>query len=86
MTGLDVLRWIRGQPRYAFLPIIMLTSSAYPDDITQARELGAQCFLEKFPRPECLQRVLLTAAEPQATARPFPFPENLLVHPPTRRQ
>jgi two-component system response regulator len=47
MSGLEVLAWIRSQPRYKRLPVVMLTSSQLPDDITSAYDLGANSYLVK---------------------------------------
>lgn len=46
VMGLDVLRWIRTQPR-APLMVIMLTASAEEADIAEAYRLGANAFLTK---------------------------------------
>ncbi|HEV2394398.1 MAG TPA: response regulator [Verrucomicrobiae bacterium] len=46
-SGLEVLAWIRGQPRLKRLPVIMLTSSLIPDDIKRAYDLGANSYLLK---------------------------------------
>jgi CheY-like chemotaxis protein len=47
ISGLDVLAWIRRQPRLKRLPVIMLTSSSLPDDINAAYDLGANSYLLK---------------------------------------
>jgi len=39
-SGLEVLRWLRSDPRFKDLPVIILTSSKEPGDMAQARELG----------------------------------------------
>lgn len=45
--GFDVLKWIRGHPDYAALPVVVFSSSTKPDDRVKARELGANDFVEK---------------------------------------
>jgi CheY-like chemotaxis protein len=47
MNGLEVLKWIREQPDFGALRIVMLTSSDDLKDINQAYELGANSFLVK---------------------------------------
>ena len=47
ISGFDVLSWIRGQPRFKRLPVIMLTSSSLPSDINRAYDLGANSYLVK---------------------------------------
>ena len=46
VMGLDVLKWIRAQPRTSVI-VIMLTASAEEADITEAYRLGANAFLTK---------------------------------------
>jgi CheY-like chemotaxis protein len=46
-TGLEVLEWVRQQPRLKRLPIIVLTSSNQGMDINRAYELGANSYLVK---------------------------------------
>jgi CheY-like chemotaxis protein len=81
MNGLDILRWIRGQPALDRLPVVMLSSSDHPADVEAALRLGAQCYLAKYPQPAVLQAVV-TAAERYATGATanecFAIPANLL--------
>ena len=46
-NGDAVLRHIRGQPWLEGVPVIMLTSSASPDDRAKALDLGASLYLQK---------------------------------------
>lgn len=70
MTGFDVLRWIRNQKALDALPVIMYSSSDYPSDVEQARELGAQGFLKKYPSVEAMRTVLDEAIEFALAAPP----------------
>jgi len=54
ITGLELLAWIRQQPRLKRLPVVMLTSSLLPGDINQAYDLGANSYLIKPPDLESL--------------------------------
>jgi CheY-like chemotaxis protein len=45
--GLDVLRWIRRQPEFKALIVIILTASINEGDLQRAYELGANAFLVK---------------------------------------
>jgi CheY-like chemotaxis protein len=54
ISGLEVLIWIRNNPATRRLPVIMLTSSSLPADISQAYELGANSYLIKPPDLESL--------------------------------
>ncbi len=46
-SGLEVLSWIRQQPKLKRLPVVMLSSSMLPDDINRAYDLGANSYLIK---------------------------------------
>ena|SRR5882724_1714877 len=54
ISGFDVLSWIRSQPRFRRLPVIMLTSSLLPTDINRAYDLGANSYLAKPPELDSL--------------------------------
>jgi len=47
IDGLEVLRWIRGQPGLKSLRVVMLTSSNDLRDVNAAYQLGANSFLTK---------------------------------------
>lgn len=46
-SGLEVLAWIRKQEKFKELPVVMLTSSSNPEDISNAMKLGANSFITK---------------------------------------
>jgi two-component system, chemotaxis family, response regulator Rcp1 len=46
-SGQDVLRWVRNHPGLATVPVMILTSSASPDDKTKATVLGADLYVQK---------------------------------------
>jgi CheY-like chemotaxis protein len=47
VSGFQVLRWLRAQPELEDLPAVVFSSSAREEDRTQARQLGANDYLEK---------------------------------------
>jgi CheY-like chemotaxis protein len=47
MGGLEVLAWIRGQPQFRRLPVIVLTTSVHEEDAKKAYEAGANSFVVK---------------------------------------
>ena len=47
MDGYEVLRWIRHQPEFASIPVVMLTGSDQMRDANTAYQLGANSFLVK---------------------------------------
>jgi CheY-like chemotaxis protein len=57
-NGLDVLQWIRSQPKLTGLPVIALTSSNQESDIHRAYLLGANGFLVKPGDPDDLIRIV----------------------------
>jgi two-component system phosphate regulon response regulator PhoB len=55
MSGLEVCRELRGGPRTARTPIIMLTARAHPQDLEQAYAAGATDYVVKPFSPRELQ-------------------------------
>ncbi|HEY0256158.1 MAG TPA: response regulator [Candidatus Methylacidiphilales bacterium] len=47
LSGIDVLRAIRSEPALVKLPVVILTSSQDPKDITECRRLRATTYLTK---------------------------------------
>lgn len=46
-SGLDVLRWIRGQPALHDLPVTVMSGSGLHADVAEAQELGAVGYIRK---------------------------------------
>jgi len=46
-SGFDVLTWLRAQPEYEHLPVVVLTSSTHEEDHARAPALGAARFPAK---------------------------------------
>lgn len=65
-TGLEVLRWLRAQTRFAQLPVVFISGSNHPRDVREAVESGAQCYLTKYPQPAVLRDVIEDAWRMQA--------------------
>jgi CheY-like chemotaxis protein len=51
MTGLEVLKRLRGAPGWAETPVVFLTASDQTEDLVEARRLGARGYLVKPVRP-----------------------------------
>jgi len=47
VSGFQVLKWIRQNPEFLRLPVVVFSSSARQGDKTRARELGASDYIEK---------------------------------------
>jgi two-component system, chemotaxis family, response regulator Rcp1 len=45
MNGIELLAWIKQQPEFLTLPVIMLSSSGETEDINQATALGASSYI-----------------------------------------
>ncbi len=61
VSGLEVLEWIRRQPGLKRLVVVMLSSSAQPEDIERAYELGANSYIEKpceLPRTQEIAQLI----------------------------
>ena len=58
MDGFDVMAWLRGQPQFNTLPVVVLTSSKLQTDVEKSRELGVYDFRVKPHSFEDLVRVL----------------------------
>ncbi len=58
VNGIDVLRWIRKQPEYVGLPVIVLTSSTLKTDIEEAYASGANSYVVKPASPEVLANMM----------------------------
>jgi CheY-like chemotaxis protein len=59
LPGLDVLKWIREQPHFRQLPVIVLSTSNQDSDIEQAYRFGANAYIVKPAYPELLVIVKL---------------------------
>lgn len=59
MSGIDLCRKLRGEPRFGSLPILFLTAHSTSDELITAFDAGADDFVSKpFRAPELKARVL----------------------------
>jgi len=58
VPGLDVLKWIRRQPKLKTVPVIVLTSSEATRDIEDAYQLGADSYIVKPVNPGDLVEIV----------------------------
>lgn len=54
MNGLEMLTNVKKDPRFADLPVVMLTTEALPGLITRAKQAGAKGWIVKPFKPEML--------------------------------
>jgi DNA-binding response OmpR family regulator len=62
-SGFDVLTWVRAQPDFKHLPVMILTSSVHSEDHALALSLGANQFLVKPVGYEGLKQLVRTLDE-----------------------
>jgi CheY-like chemotaxis protein len=58
--GLEVLSWVRREPRLARLPVVVLTGSTESGDLARAYDLGANAYLVKPVQFDALMEILRT--------------------------
>jgi CheY-like chemotaxis protein len=63
VSGFELIKWMRNNPRARLIPIIVLSSSALPDDVNHAYALGANAYMVKPPDPRAFERLFRTIAE-----------------------
>ena len=63
MDGFETLQWIRQQPAFQKLPVVVLSSSGLPQDMNRARELGATEYLLKPHTLADLEKMLKKLAD-----------------------
>lgn len=82
VQGLDLARWIRSDPRFDAMSLVILSASDNPEDVRAASAAGAQCYLHKYPQPDLLRRLVNEATE-LSKQRPanhwFGLTENLIL-------
>ena len=52
VSGFEVLKWLRKHPECGVIPAVVLSASAMENDIVQAYQIGANCYLQKPSRME----------------------------------
>jgi CheY-like chemotaxis protein len=56
--GFELLEWLRKQPAFAAVRVVILSSSEGRQDRDHALGLGADHYLPKFPSPDALARLV----------------------------
>ena len=60
LSGWQVLRALRAQPRYQLLPVLMLTAAVQPNDVEMSYDLGASAVIGKPYEGERLTQMVET--------------------------
>lgn len=63
LNGFDVIAWMRQHYPWKLTPIIILSSSALPQDVNRAYELGANAYMVKPADFRALERLFRTIAD-----------------------
>jgi CheY-like chemotaxis protein/tRNA A-37 threonylcarbamoyl transferase component Bud32 len=80
MSGLEVLRKLRSEPKSAKLPIIMATARAQSEHVVEALEQGANDYVTKpIDFPVLKARVIATLRVAQASKQPAPSKEPIQI-------
>jgi len=58
LNGLELLAWLRTQPEFQHLMVVVLTGSAKKEEINTAYATGAHSYLVKPAQAEALQRLI----------------------------
>ena len=59
MTGFEVLGWVRNQPQFQNLPVVIYTASSHEGDMQEAQALGVDDFIIKSGDFGTIQKLLL---------------------------
>ena len=60
LSGFEVLQWVRSQPQFQNLVVIMVSASRQERDVEQAARLGANSFVAKLADFRLLTKLLLS--------------------------
>ena len=74
-SGLEVLAWIRQQPRLKRMVVVIFTSSKHDQDINRAYELGANSYLVKPVGFDALQETMKQVNHYWGKLNQTPIPE-----------
>jgi CheY-like chemotaxis protein len=69
LDGFQLTGWIRAQPQFVNVPVVILSGANDPRDTARASKLGATAYYAKFPRGEALAAIIARASRPLTTER-----------------
>jgi len=75
-SGFDLLRWLHEHPECNFVPKIVLSASAEPNDVKLAYQLGANCYFRKPAESQALIDLVKMAHMFWSTAELPELPDN----------
>ncbi len=67
-SGYEVCEYIRKQPELIYIPILVTSDRAFPEDMAHAEEAGANAFLKKpFPMKKLLKYIVALLDGPNSS-------------------
>jgi len=69
-SGYDLCEHIRRQPELIYVPIVVTSDRAFPEDMAHAEEAGANAFLKKPFPPEKLIKYVFALLDGPNSSRP----------------
>jgi DNA-binding response OmpR family regulator len=86
MSGIDLLKWMRRDPRYAKTPFLMLTAEANPASVRMALQAGVNAYMIKpftvHSFASKFMAMIGPVSEPEAPAETAPAAEKMAVSAP----
>ncbi|MDR9502369.1 MAG: response regulator [Desulfurivibrionaceae bacterium] len=76
MDGLTLLKWLKSNPRFVQLPVLVITSAGNPARERELLKLGAMALISKPVSPARLNEVLRDLLPPVAGSTDQPFAET----------
>jgi CheY-like chemotaxis protein len=58
VSGVEVLKWLRSEPGFRMLPVVVLTSSTLGADVEEAWACGANSYVVKPASPDLLVGIM----------------------------
>ena len=81
LNGFELLRWIRESPKLQTMAVVLLSTTDEPRNLGKALQLGADCYMIKFPPMSAMRDVIAKLQDNMAQPLPravIPVTCNLL--------
>lgn len=77
VSGIELTKFVRGNPKYKEIPVVVISTDSASKDLQRAREAGASDFLAKpFTAEELLEVIARAQAGSTAGAQPAEAASN----------
>lgn len=63
VTGIELLKWVKGQPDLEHIPFVMMSDSQLPEDVDKAKSLGVTFYFAKPTNIEGYEQILRQIVE-----------------------